>query len=244
MAGQWQPPRLPPSYIAIDGPIGVGKTTLARALAGRLGARLVLEDISGNPFLPRFYQDPDNHAFPAQVYFLLTRFKQQRELAQQELFAQKTVADYLFAKDRIFATLNLAPDELALYEQVYKLMDSSMARPDLVIYLSARLDVLVERLRRRNWDFEKHISLEYLDRVAAAYRDFYFYYEESPLLVVDTSESDFLSDGDDLAALIQEIERVRPGVQHYVPRVRETSPAATARRWFGAVVRKPDASKD
>jgi deoxyadenosine/deoxycytidine kinase len=139
MATQGRPARVSAGYIAIEGPIGVGKTTLARALARELGARLVLEDIGSNPFLPRFYKDPDGHAFPAQLYFLLTRFKQQRDLAQQELFAQKTVADYLFAKDRIFANLNLAPDELALYEQVYKLVDASMAGPDLVIYLSARL---------------------------------------------------------------------------------------------------------
>jgi len=238
MASPLQPARISARYIAIERPIGVGKTTLARSLARELGARLVLEDISGNPFLPRFYKDPDSHAFPAQLYFLLTRFSQQRDLGQQELFAQKTVADYVFAKDRIFASLNLTSDEMALYEQVYKLVDASMARPDLVIYLNARLEVLVERLRRRNWDFERHISLEYLDRVAAAYRDFFFYYEDSPLLVVDTSESDFLSDPSDLAALIAEIERAGPGVQHYVPKVRDSTPLSTARRWFTG--RKPD----
>jgi len=227
-------------YIAIEGPIGVGKTTLARALARELGARLVLEDITGNPFLPRFYKDPDTHAFPAQLYFLLTRFKQQRDLAQQELFAQKTVADYLFAKDRIFAALNLTPDELVLYEQVYKLVDASMAKPDLVIYLNARLEVLVERLRRRNWDFERYISLEYLEKVAAAYRDFFFYYEDTPLLAVDTSDSDFLSDPADLSALIAEIGRAGPGVQHYVPKVRDAQPLLTPRRWFSG--RKPDPS--
>jgi len=242
MAGNWQEPRLPARYIAIEGPIGVGKTTLARTLARELGARLVLEDITGNPFLARFYKDPESHAFSAQLYFLLTRFKQQRELAQQELFSQRTVADYVFAKDRIFATLNLLPDELALYEQVYRLVDASMAKPDLVVYLSARLEVLVERLRRRNWDFERHISLEYLERVAAAYRDFFFYYEETPLLVVDSSESDFLSDPADIAGLIQEIERARPGVQHYVPRSRSTTPEPLGRRLFGTLSagRKPD----
>jgi deoxyguanosine kinase len=243
VASNWQAARLPARYVAIEGPIGVGKTTLAHTLARELGARLVLEDITGNPFLARFYKDPDSHAFPAQMYFLLTRFKQQRELAQQELFAQRTVSDYLFAKDRIFATLNLAPDELALYDQVYRLVDASMAKPDLVVYLSARMEVLVERLRRRNWDFERHISLEYLDRIAAAYRDFFFYYEDTPLLVVDSSESDFLDDPDDIAALLQEIERARPGVQHYVPRTRDTGAASIGRRLFPQLGRKPDPDK-
>src|SRR5690242_17059831 len=121
MATPRRPARTTAGYIAIEGPIGVGKTTLAHTLARELGARLVLEDISGNPFLPRFYRDPDTHAFTAQIYFLLTRFKQQRDLAQQELFAQKTVSDYLFAKDRIFAALNLTAEEMALYEQVYRM---------------------------------------------------------------------------------------------------------------------------
>jgi deoxyguanosine kinase len=236
MATQGRHTRGAPGFIAVEGPIGVGKTTLARTLARELGARLVLEDISGNPFLPQFYRDPDKQAFPVQIYFLLTRFKQQRELAQQDLFAQKTVSDYLFAKDRIFAALNLTPDEMALYEQVYKLVDSTLPRPDLVIYLSARLPVLVERLRQRNWDFERYLSLEYLERVAAAYRDFFFYYDDAPLLVVDSSESDFVSDPEDIAALIAEIGRAGPGVQHYVPKVRESSSGSIARRWF----RKPD----
>ncbi len=241
MATQEHSARTGPQFIAIEGPIGVGKTTLARTLARELGARLVLEDITGNPFLPRFYRDPDSHAFPAQIYFLLTRFKQQRDLAQQELFAQKTVSDYLFAKDRIFAALNLTPDEMALYQQVYRMVDSSLARPDLVIYLSARLPVLVERLRRRNWDFERYISLQYLEKVAAAYRDFFFYYDDAPLLVVDTSESDFVSNPEDVAALLAEIERAGPGVQHYVPKVRESATLSMARRWFGG--RKPDTTE-
>ena len=206
-------------YIAVEGPIGVGKTSLTRMLAEKLGARLVLDESGTNPFVARFYEDPDKYAFPAQLYFLLIRYRQQRELVQQELFKQSTVSDYLFSKDRIFASLNLSPDELVLYDQVYRLLDSQMAKPDLVVYMWARAEVLVERLRKRNRDFERHISVEYLERVSAAYRDFFFYYEETPLLVVDTSGMDFVEHPEDLEELMREIGRTHTGVQHYVPRL-------------------------
>lgn len=205
-------------YIAIEGPIGVGKTSLARALGLRLNARIVLEETDSNPFLVRFYQDPEKYAFPVQLYFLLTRYNQQRQLAQQDLFAQATVSDYLLAKDRIFARLNLGPDELVLYEGVYRLLDGRIARPDLVVYIRASTEVLAERLRKRNRTFERHISLDYLERVSAAYRDFFFYYDETPLLVVDSSEIDFVADAADLEDLIREIDRAGSGSQYYVPR--------------------------
>ncbi|MGZ3619791.1 MAG: deoxynucleoside kinase [Candidatus Binataceae bacterium] len=205
-------------YIAIEGPIGVGKTSLAQALGLRLGARIVLEDTDSNPFIARFYQDPEKYAFAVQLYFLLTRYNQQRQLAQQDLFAQATVTDYLLAKDRIFARLNLDPDELVLYEGVYRLLDGQLAKPDLVVYLRARVEVLAERLRKRNRTFERHISLEYLESVSAAYRDFFFYYDETPLLVVDSSEIDFVADPDDLEDLLREIDRTSTGSHYYVPR--------------------------
>ncbi|MFZ1121011.1 MAG: deoxynucleoside kinase [Candidatus Binataceae bacterium] len=205
-------------YIAIEGPIGVGKTSLAQALGLRIGARIVLEDTDSNPFIARFYQDPEKYAFPVQLYFLLTRYNQQRQLAQQDLFAQATVSDYLLAKDRIFARLNLDPDELVLYEGVYRLLDGQLARPDLVVYIRARVEVLAERLRKRNRTFERHISLEYLERVSAAYRDFFFYYDETPLLVVDSSEIDFVDDPGDLEDLLREIDRTVTGSHYYVPR--------------------------
>jgi deoxyadenosine/deoxycytidine kinase len=208
----------PRGYIAVEGPIGVGKTSLAQALAKELNARLILEDADNNPFLARFYEDPDKYAFPAQLYFLLTRHNQQRELSQQDLFAQATVSDYLFAKDRIFASLNLSPDELTLYEGVYKLLDAEMPKPDLVVYVRARIEVLADRLRKRNRDFERNISYEYLERVSAAYRDFFFYYEEAPLLVADCSEIDFVANPSDLTDLIREIDRAGHGTQYFVPR--------------------------
>jgi len=205
-------------YIAIEGPIGVGKTSLAQALGLRVGARIVLEDTDSNPFIARFYQDPEKYAFPVQLYFLLTRYNQQRQLAQQDLFAQATVTDYLLAKDRIFARLNLDPDELVLYEGVYRLLDGQLARPDLVVYIRARVEVLAERLRKRNRTFERHISMEYLESVSAAYRDFFFYYDETPLLVVDSSEIDFVDDPGDLEDLLREIDRTVMGSHYYVPR--------------------------
>jgi deoxyguanosine kinase len=205
-------------YIAVEGPIGVGKTSLARLLARELNARLVLEEAEDNPFLARFYDDSDKYGLPVQLYFLLTRYNQQRDLAQQDLFAQATVADYLFGKDRIFAALNLAPDELTLYNNVYRLLGAQKAKPDLVVYISARVEVLAERLRKRNRDFERHISLEYLERVSSSFRDFFFYYDETPLLVVETSDIDFVEDSEDLRALIREIDRTTTGVQHFVPR--------------------------
>ncbi|MGB6564374.1 MAG: deoxynucleoside kinase [Candidatus Binataceae bacterium] len=205
-------------YIAIEGPIGVGKTSLAQALGLRIGARIVLEDTDSNPFIARFYQDPEKYAFPVQLYFLLTRYNQQRQLAQQDLFAQATVTDYLLAKDRIFARLNLDPDELVLYEGVYRLLEGQLARPDLVVYIRARVEVLAERLRKRNRTFERHISMEYLESVSAAYRDFFFYYDETPLLVVDSSEIDFVDDPGDLEDLLREIDRTVMGSHYYVPR--------------------------
>ncbi len=138
-----------PRYIAVEGPIGVGKTTLAQILAEQLGARLVLEQADENPFLPAFYSDRKKHAFQAQLFFLLSRYQQQQALVQQDLFSSSTVSDYLFAKDRIFAALTLEPAELALYEQVYELLGPRVVRPDLVVYLQARTDVLVSRVRKR-----------------------------------------------------------------------------------------------
>jgi deoxyadenosine/deoxycytidine kinase len=205
-------------YIAVEGPIGVGKTTLAQLLGRELNARVMFEDADNNPFLPRFYQDPDKYAFPAQLYFLLTRYNQQRELAQRDLFTEATVSDYLFAKDRIFASLTLSEDEFKLYESVYRLLDAQMAKPDLVVYVRARIEVLAERLRKRNRDFERYVSYEYLDRVSAAFRDFFFYYDEAPLLVVDTSDIDFVANPEDLADLIREIDGAGAGTQYFVPR--------------------------
>jgi deoxyguanosine kinase len=204
-------------YIAIEGPLGVGKTTLAQMLAEEIGARTVLEKVDENPFLRRFYQDPEKYAFPAQLFFLLTRYRQQQELAQQELFRQNLVTDYLFAKDLLFAQVNLDADELALYRQLFKLLEARLPRPDLVVYLQARVDVLLARLRKRARDYERHVTPEYVRRIAEAYQDFFFRYEETPLLVVNCSEIDFVAEAADTDDLIREIREMGQGVQHYIP---------------------------
>jgi deoxyadenosine/deoxycytidine kinase len=206
-----------PRHIAIEGPIGVGKTALAQILAERLGGRLVLEQPQENPFLPGFYADRRKYAFQAQLFFLLSRFQQQEALLQQDLFSQSTVADYLFAKDRIFASLTLEPAELALYQQVYDLLGPRVASPDLVVYLQARTEVLVSRIKRRGRDYERGIEPAYLDALAKAYRDFFFHYEDTPLLVVNTSDIDFEANPEDLETLLTVIGRHRKGTSHYVP---------------------------
>ncbi len=203
-------------YIAVEGPIGVGKTTLATALAERMGGRPVLEAVGENPFLASFYRDRRKHAFQTQLYFLLSRFQQQQQLFQQDLFSQVTVADYLFAKDRIFAALTLDPDELALYEKVWELMGPRVVRPDLVVYLQSRTDVLLARIRKRGRDFERHLDPDYLASLCRAYGEFFFHYEETPLLVVNASDID-LESPEDLDPLLAVVRRHRKGVQHYIP---------------------------
>ncbi len=204
-------------YIAVEGPIGVGKTALARRLATELGVPLILEQGEDNPFLRRFYEDRGKYAFQAQLFFLLERYRQQRELARHGTCSGGAVADYLFAKDRIFAAFNLNADELALYEQLYRLLDQQLPAPDLVVYLEARPDVLLRRIRKRDRDFERGIDADYLARLTEAFRNFFYSYTDAPLLVVNCSDIDFVEHGGDFADLIREIEGMRQGVQHYIP---------------------------
>jgi deoxyadenosine/deoxycytidine kinase len=206
-----------PRYIAIEGPIGVGKTTLAQLLSERLGNRLVLEPVEENPFLPSFYDDARKYAFQTQLFFLLSRFQQQQQLFQQDLFNQGTVADYLFAKDKIFASLTLDPNELALYDRLYDVLGPRVVKPDLVIYLQARLEVLLQRIKKRGRDYERRIDPVYVEGLATAYSTFFFHYDETPLLVVNTSEIDLVASEEDVEALVAVIRRHRKGVQHYLP---------------------------
>ncbi len=196
-------------YIVVEGPIGVGKTALTTILAKNLKARALLEVVEENPFLANFYSDRAKFAFQTQLFFLLSRFRQQQELWQQDLFAQVTVSDYLFAKDRIFATLTLDANELSLYQRVWDLMGPRVIKPDLVIYLQARVEVLLARIKKRGRDFERRFDPDYLGQVCRAYSDFFFHYHETPLLVVNTSDIDFVSDPGDLEPLLAAVRRMK-----------------------------------
>jgi deoxyadenosine/deoxycytidine kinase len=190
---------------------------LASALAQEYGARLVSEPVEENPFLPKFYEEPERYAFTAQVSFLMERYRQQQELLQIDLFQRSTVVDYIFAKDRIFAELTLSGDEMGLYERIFSLLDRRIRKPDLVVFLDARTEVLLRRLKRRNRPYEKRLGREYIEKLAEAYRRFFHTYSDTPLLVVNTSEIDFVENGGDFADLVREIGSMGQGVQHYVP---------------------------
>ncbi len=205
-----------PHYIAVEGPIGVGKTTFAKKLAEGFGARLVLEDPSANPFLPHFYKERAKHALKTQVLFLINRYLQQKELAQQELFQNMLVCDYLFSKDRIFASINLTKDELFLYEKIYSLLDTNLPKPDLVIFLQASREVLLKNIKRRGVDYEKHIDEAYLEELTEAYNQFFFSYTETPLVVINVSDVDFVKSKVDYDSLVREILAEKKGQKHYV----------------------------
>ena len=204
-------------YIVVEGPIGVGKTSLARILATEFQARTVFERVEENPFLPKFYKARETYAFQNQTFFLLNRYHQQLELSQLDLFNHNTVADYLFAKDNIFAALTLSTEELKLYQQIYALLTTRVAKPDLVVYLQARPEVLYKRVKKRDKSYERGLTFEYLAEVAQAYNRFFFKYDETPLLVVNTSDIDFVASSKQLADLIKEINSMGSGTQHYIP---------------------------
>ena len=204
-------------YIVVEGPIGVGKSSLAKILAAEFQARTIFEHVEDNPFLAKFYKSRETYAFQNQTFFLLNRYQQQIELAQQDLFNLNTVADYLFAKDQIFASLTLSAEELNLYQQIYALLNTRVAKPDLVIYLQARPEVLYKRNKKRDKKYERSVTFEYLSEVAQAYNQFFFHYDETPLLVVNTSEIDFIASSEHLADLIKEINNMGSGTQHYIP---------------------------
>ncbi|HEV8700992.1 MAG TPA: deoxynucleoside kinase [Candidatus Polarisedimenticolia bacterium] len=203
-------------FIAVEGPIGVGKTSLVDLLVERFEAARILEKVE-NPFLNDFYQDRPGAAFQCQLFFLLNRFRQQQELAQGSLFQKTLICDYIFAKDKIFAYLNLDDSELMLYEKLYGVLEPQVPHPDLVIYLQARDAVLMERIRSRHRNYEREISETYVAELNRAYNYFFFHYNRTPLLVIDTSEIDFVKSREDLEELFRQIDTMQKGVQYYIP---------------------------
>jgi deoxyadenosine/deoxycytidine kinase len=207
----------PSRYIVVEGPIGVGKTSLATRLAESLSADLVLEQVYENPFLERFYREGRSAALPAQMFFLFARARQIEGLRQSDLFASVRVSDYLFAKDRLFAELNLSPDELSLYRQVVATLDIEAPVPDLVIYLQASVDSLLERIARRGVAFERAIDRRYLERLTEAYARFFHEYNEGPLLIVNASQIDPINNAADYEQLFRQIEKTTGGRHFFNP---------------------------
>jgi len=207
-------------YIAVEGPIGAGKTALAELLARRLDAQLVREAAEENPFLERFYADSRGYAFQVQVFFLLARHKQQQDLKQPGLFDENVVTDYFFEKDRIYAAYNLTDHELALYERLYRALVAEVTRPDLVIYLQAHVDVLMARIRERGRRFEVAIDHDYLAGLADAYNHYFLHYDQTPLLIVNTERLDIVTNRDDFEELFRAIEQTTAGRKFYSPRSR------------------------
>ena len=201
-------------YIAVEGVIGVGKTTLTKRLARAFEASQVLEVVEENPFLARFYDDPESWGFQTQIFFLLSRYRQHRELSQRDMFAGSVISDYLFAKDQIFATINLGEDELSLYRTILPLLESRLVKPDLVVYLQAATEVLLERIHRRGRPFERDISREYLETLSEAYNHFFFHYDETPILIVNTNEMNLVTDEGDFERLLSMIREHRSGTRY------------------------------
>jgi len=208
---------IPHHHIVIEGPLGVGKTSLARKLSERLDAETLLEDVEENPFLVEFYRNPKKYGFQTQIFFLLRRYQHALEAGQIGLFNRLLITDYLFDKDRIFARTNLDEREFWLYDQIYRHLRSRVPPPDLVIFLQAQTPVLMERIRKRGRKFERGVSMKYLEEINRSFNDFFFHYTEAPLLVVNATEIDFVHVPEDFEDLVDRILDMKSGTQYYVP---------------------------
>jgi deoxyguanosine kinase len=204
-------------YIAIEGNIGAGKTTLARLLSEAAGASLFLEEVDDNPFIEKYYMDAEGYAFQAQIFFLLNRYRQQMEITQQDLFSNILVADYLFAKDTIYAHAVLGDEELVLYSRLHSLLEGKIVCPDLVIYLQASTEILLHRISKRGRSYERGITKDYLDSLNEAFNHFFFHYSESPLLIINTDKLDFTDNRDQLNDIFERVSDRFEGTRFYVP---------------------------
>jgi deoxyadenosine/deoxycytidine kinase len=202
-------------YIAIEGVIGAGKTSLAKRIGERLNAKLIFEQFDNNPFLEKFYADRKRFAFQTQMFFLINRFKQQQELHQEDLFAEHIVCDYIFEKDRIFAYMNLSKDELNLYESIYPLLARALRKPDLVIFLQSSTDRLMFNIKKRSRKVERAITRSYLEELSEAYNHYFFRYSSTPLLIVNSSDIDFVNSDKDFDELFKQIFREDRGFTEY-----------------------------
>lgn len=204
-------------YIAIEGPIGVGKTSLVKLLAKKLDARTILEQFEENPFLTDFYDDPERFAFQTQLFFLLQRYQQQQELRQVDIFHNLIITDYMFVKDRLFASLNLNEKEMTLYETVASLLERNVINPDLVIYLQADTDTLMKNIGKRKRSFEKNMSRDYIDALNQVYNEYFFRYQDTPLLIINTNNIDFVNKKKDLEEIINVVRQPITGTKFFNP---------------------------
>lgn len=213
---------LPINYIAIEGVIGAGKTSIASMLSERLTSRLILENFENNPYLEKFYEKPSEYAFRTQIFFLIERYTQLQQLHQKELFNSYIISDYIFEKDKIFAYLNLNDDELKLYEQIVQTLDRNIVPPDLVIYLQSSVPRLMKNIRTRNREIEKNMSEQYIENLNEAYNYFFSRYRNSRVMVVNCEEADFVNSPADFENLVGEIFKAdRAAVEYYNPSVRK-----------------------
>jgi deoxyguanosine kinase len=211
--------RTPPAFIAVEGPIGAGKTTLARKLAATFNYQMLLENVEDNPFLERFYQNQKNAALATQLFFLFQRSQQIQDLRQGDIFEPVRVSDFLIDKDRLFARLNLDEDEYALYDKVYQQLTIDAPKPDLVIYLQAPANVLTSRIQSRGVAFEQGISASYLESINEAYSEFFLYYDDAPLLIVNAAGIDFANRQEDYAQLVDYLLNIRNGRHYFNPTI-------------------------
>lgn len=212
----------PINYIAVEGVIGAGKTSLAGMLANRLNAKLILESFEENPYLEKFYKDPDAYAFRTQIFFLLERYNQLQQLHQKELFESYIISDYIFEKDKIFAYLNLNDNELKLYQHLVENLDRNIVSPDLVVYLQSPVSRLMANIRKRSRDFEKEITEQYIENLNEAYNYFFSRFKNSRVMIVNCEEIDFVNNGDDFENLISEIFKTdRAPIEYYNPSLKK-----------------------